>query len=1202
MTRMEEIEYKLSQNNSVSIVQAISKLVELIKVKKSTPNTDKSAKNDSDLSFAELQLLKSKCGVENSIVSITASHGIVSLVEDCILPTGSTLSDLMVILSTAKCYTGITMAIGNILLLDLRRTLDVNRNYKCPFSIQKPQHPLISLLIQNSEIWLEIFTQIQMFMNHHDDKIATSGLELLRPVFFYTMCDPKQKLRDTSRRQLWNFLLLDSKPQTRECYYEILTWLQTNSKQKCLELCDYLTELFLIASKNNDTDLLPSLVILLTAVTHKLVKCGCDPKPCIAIVTEMLNTAGLASTQSVILMMLADTITICPSVYLKEVLELCKIIVFKKLSNILAVESIVASILQWLLYPSKLIADALKLANDIMLFVKNNHTYGSLTGHLFRNTYFKYIQHADPTIDLTVKLCLMTEKWHTDEKQLLNWLMQMSKTQSPFLSQLFSFVAAIFVHEYDQPEIGLITLEILLKMVDMSKQLAPKMLVLILYKLSDEKDPKTQVALLKALPAMAILKQNIPLIINTLETVKGGPGCLKTLSLNLYFRLWSTEVRCYPYLQKLLVEPELDLEFNISKAHVLKEICEQRPELHGKEMVYYLSQVLNKHGDQKGSVVSALAIEGITRLCEAGVVDIISTWKSLSPRLSKDKRPVVVKSYCEFLSEFSNLRSTSIEQQNAITDVINKLWQYITISDSVEIINAALKSMACFNVEQITLKQLPARYRQNLKLPKEYAKTPIDAARKPENVLPYIPGICWVQMLQNINHDALEEAGNLLIKWTRSEIATFDRGIYSLTGSKIEPANYDYLPNKSIVRGLANSLRLATVSQSQTEFHEFAICQCLRVLGEQYSKPLPPVNWVFLQELLHLSPEIARFTINLACKLVLISGSARRLMENFISSFQPNMEKSYEMVVLFTNLNYLCKGIAPNTLRPMLNKSLNCAYQYALKNDSYDLYNTLAENIKKTLLVEDIHDANRILISQIIETFAEELDANSKAFDTFVPCIVETSTKYIERLSSPSVWWETTSDKLEKAVKIRCALAKRTNTTPFAYLNECINSVAVVPSVQIYTLKHILEIFRFYAKHISISDWLLELMGQIQEKLANKCKDPEEIIFLCDVFLIAVITFAGHDCLYSPMEMVAVTKEARLSLFPNALYTLIHDRLSTITVQVMEWLYHMSGICTEIPSSYQLAFCQSLTMLRHEKSFSEPAKWMKYVSVKRPIC
>jgi hypothetical protein len=36
---------------------------------------------------------------------------------------------------------------------------------------------------------------------------------------------------------------------------------------------------------------------------------------------------------------------------------------------------------------------------------------------------------------------------------------------------------------------------------------------------------------------------------------------------------------------------------------------------------------------------------------------------------------------------------------------------------------------------------MPERFRQGLVLPPEYAKTPIDAARKPEDVLPYIPGI-----------------------------------------------------------------------------------------------------------------------------------------------------------------------------------------------------------------------------------------------------------------------------------------------------------------------------------------------------------------------------------------------------------------------------------------------------------------------------
>jgi hypothetical protein len=46
-------------------------------------------------------------------------------------------------------------------------------------------------------------------------------------------------------------------------------------------------------------------------------------------------------------------------------------------------------------------------------------------------------------------------------------------------------------------------------------------------------------------------------------------------------------------------------------------------------------------------------------------------------------------------------------------------------------------------MEKISLKTLPECYRQGLKLPTSYAKTPVDAARKPEDVLPYIPGEYW---------------------------------------------------------------------------------------------------------------------------------------------------------------------------------------------------------------------------------------------------------------------------------------------------------------------------------------------------------------------------------------------------------------------------------------------------------------------------
>lgn len=61
-------------------------------------------------------------------------------------------------------------------------------------------------------------------------------------------------------------------------------------------------------------------------------------------------------------------------------------------------------------------------------------------------------------------------------------------------------------------------------------------------------------------------------------------------------------------------------------------------------------------------------------------------------------------------------------------------------SDDTEIINAAFHALSAFNIQNFTLKEIPQQFSQNLKLPAQYTKTPIDAMRKPEDVLLYIPG------------------------------------------------------------------------------------------------------------------------------------------------------------------------------------------------------------------------------------------------------------------------------------------------------------------------------------------------------------------------------------------------------------------------------------------------------------------------------
>lgn len=96
---------------------------------------------------------------------------------------------------------------------------------------------------------------------------------------------------------------------------------------------------------------------------------------------------------------------------------------------------------------------------------------------------------------------------------------------------------------------------------------------------------------------------------------------------------------------------------------------------------------------------------------------------------------------CEFFSQFSNLQCVSKKDEQIVSEIINKLWNYVSSSEDVQIIEPALKALSCFLIGQMSLKQIPNKYKENLKFPPKIDVTSIDVNKiKPEDVLTYIPG------------------------------------------------------------------------------------------------------------------------------------------------------------------------------------------------------------------------------------------------------------------------------------------------------------------------------------------------------------------------------------------------------------------------------------------------------------------------------
>ena len=140
------------------------------------------------------------------------------------------------------------------------------------------------------------------------------------------------------------------------------------------------------------------------------------------------------------------------------------------------------------------------------------------------------------------------------------------------------------------------------------------------------------------------------------------------------------------------------------------------------------------------------------------------------------------------------------------------MWQTVSTSENVNVVRAAYESLGQYPLEMTQLKMLPSQARVGLKLPAKYCATPCEAARKPEDVLPYVPSECWGQLLSK------DANSDLLIKsLIQNEVANLPRAVYSLSqsmqNSGAEPVNFCHLPEYSVLRGIVQWIQDCAVAR-----------------------------------------------------------------------------------------------------------------------------------------------------------------------------------------------------------------------------------------------------------------------------------------------------------------------------------------------------------------------------------------------------
>ncbi|XP_013419042.1 focadhesin isoform X2 [Lingula anatina] len=323
---------------------------------------------------------------------------------------------------------------------------------------------------------------------------------------------------------------------------------------------------------------------------------------------------------------------------------------------------------------------------------------------------------------------------------------------------------------------------------------APDMLPVFLYCLGKEKSPVVTMSVLNAIPNVTTHKLCVPAVLKTLQVLSNTPQ-LKPTSICLMTNLWQIQPRCFPYLQALLTDDDQGTmsretgqnELIISKAAAIKDVCRERPDHHGADLLPVLSQLLTSCSTEGDAVPAGLALEGLYALCEAEVTDIRTVWNVLSSKLANDKRPLVLCKLCDLFSLVPQLEVDTPEYQVFSKSVVSLLWSLTGHSD-FKVAKAAYDALSAFPNEAFTIEVLPQEITEGLKSEQADGDSAASRGQEQQEEMVSIPGECFVKLLKGMKPENVYAYQSFLSVLIEKEVEGIPRRTFYMADKMQRPS------------------------------------------------------------------------------------------------------------------------------------------------------------------------------------------------------------------------------------------------------------------------------------------------------------------------------------------------------------------------------------------------------------------------------
>ncbi|XP_063107952.1 focadhesin isoform X2 [Cavia porcellus] len=747
-----------------------------------------------------LNLLWEKCCSDNVVVRTACCEGLVALVAQDHAEFSYVLNGILNLIPSTRNTHGLIKAIMKLLQLQaLKEGQGGGKNIQNIYTIRNHPQPLITVLEHRPDCWPVLLQQLTAFFQQCPERSEVSCIQIMAPFLWYLYCEPFQlqeyaHLRVTLLKVLLQPPVLHDEAQPSILEQQILQL--CCDMIPCLQMKDMIqtTEAMLFI-KEVYSSLLHYPVfwkIQLTQLTLQLL-CVCEVSlkitgECSSLIQLLEHSVELLKEDfpvELVIIGIALLLLQTPASQQKPILNLAlKVLSFAEGQKI-PKSSLV------LVMPLLQISSSAAL-EDCMSTEEEGPSRQQLALTLLemvqqechRNDHQKLsyrLRFPVTSIYGSIFTACRILEVMSEESAASDWLASVESllpitTVVP--THVFLLLAYLLVDDQG-PNLHQI-LKVITELAQADSSQVPNLIPVLMFKLGRPLEPVLYNEILYTLPMLGVHKVCIGQILRVIQLLGTTPQ-LRAVTLRLLTSLWEKQDRVYPELQRFMatsdapslnVSKELQWEKLIAKAASIRDICKQRPYQHGADMLAAISQVLNECTKPDQATPAALVLQGLHALCQAEVVCIRSTWNALSPKLSCDTRPLILKTLSELFSLVPSLTVNTAEYENFKVQVLSFLWTHTQSKDPL-IANAAYKSLSHFSAGEHTILHLPEKIRPEVPVPDE-----LDENEDEEDVDLSVPGSCYLKLLSLTAPLVLPALEEFFISLVKQEMMNMPRGIY----------------------------------------------------------------------------------------------------------------------------------------------------------------------------------------------------------------------------------------------------------------------------------------------------------------------------------------------------------------------------------------------------------------------------------------